>query len=197
MSPLKRASNALAPWEASTGVATASHPGLLPRKHLLSLTLAFGILATLLLLQPLGSMPAALVAGFVFGRLAALDLTTYTLPNVYTLPMVVVGLCHAVVGDHTGPALLAVAMLAALYAFTSQAQLPAGIGGGDLKLLAALFAFLMPAQAFTAIAIGCLVWLPLAWKNPKVAVPFGVPVIIGWLVILQAPHLPKWLFSTI
>jgi prepilin signal peptidase PulO-like enzyme (type II secretory pathway) len=196
MSPFKRASNALAPWEKATGVAQASQPGLLPRSRLLSLTLLFGLIATLLLLQPLG-LPAALVAGFVFGRLTALDLTTYTLPNVYTLPMVVVGLCHAVVGDHTGPALLAVAMLAALYAFTSQAQLPAGIGGGDLKLLAALFAFLMPAQAFTAIAIGCLVWLPLAWKNPKLAVPFGVPVIIGWLLVLQAPHLPKWLFSTI
>lgn len=184
------------PWEKATGVAEAARPGSVERRQLGRLTLACGLAAVVLLWQPLG-LPAALVGGLVFGRLAALDLTTYTLPNVYTLPLVAVGLCHAVMGDHIGPALLACLMLAGLYAFTAQMPLPAGVGGGDLKLLAALFAFLPPATAFAAIAIGCLVWLPLAWKKPKVAVPFGVPILIGWLFVLQAPYLPKWLFSAI
>lgn len=188
--------NRLLPWEKATGVETASRPGLVARHWLFPLTVIASVTATALLVLPLG-FAAALVGGLVLGRLVALDLTTYTLPNVYTLPLVTVGLCQAIVGNHIGPALLACFVLACLYAFTAQMRLSAGVGGGDLKLLAAMFAFLSPVMGFTAIAVGCLVWLPLAWKKPKAAVPFGVPIIIGWLAVLQAPYLPKWLFSTI
>jgi len=195
--------NPYTPWETATHVGTDSQPGFLPATTLAPLSLLLALLTAILLWPVMGG--TAIVVGLVFGRLAALDLTTYTLPNVYTVPLLVVGLAHA-----AGQGRLLQALLAALVIILMAQVIQRGgqhlgrqlgMGGGDLKLLAALFAFLPLTHAFFAVAAGCLLWLPVAMLKPKATVPFGVPLLLGWVVLLRWPalpqtlpqHLPNWL----
>ena len=187
----------LAPWEKATNVAPAVRSGMLPQTAIWPLT-AFSALALMLFLYPtlgLVAIPTALI----FGRLIALDLTTYTLPNIYTVPLIIMGLMHAFTQEHLSQGLATILLLMFFSATLNRAPLKIrfGVGGGDIKLLAALFAFLPLTSAFWAIAIGSLLWLPVAFIKPKAMVPFGVPLILGWAVLLRFPDLPNWLFSTI
>jgi prepilin signal peptidase PulO-like enzyme (type II secretory pathway) len=188
----------LAPWETATDVTPAIQKGLLPQAATSPLT-AFCALALMLFLwTPLGI--AAIPIALIFARLIALDLTTYTLPNIYTVPLIAVGLMHAFTNDQLSQALIAILLLVFFSRTLYRANLRGlsmGFGGGDLKLLAALFAFLPLTSAFWAIAVGSLLWMPIAFAKPKAMVPFGVPLILGWTILLCLPDLPNWLFSTI
>ncbi len=191
--------NAFTVWESATHAPSAAQPGLLPTATSFWLTALLAILIAALLWQPFGyyAIPIALV----FGRLAALDLTTYTLPNIYTIPLFVVGLFHALTHEQLAQALIAALIIVFFNKTISSANLrmarSIGMGGGDLKLIAALFAFLPLTSAFWAVAVGSLAYMPVAFAKPKATVPFGVPLIIGWVILLRWPHLPNWLISTI
>lgn len=191
--------NAFTVWEEATHAPTAAQPGLLPATTTLWLTLLCATIIATVLWQPFGYY--ALPIGLIFGRLMALDLTTYTLPNVYTIPLFVVGLFHALTHEQLAQAFIAAIIIVffnkTLAAANMRMARTIGIGGGDLKLLAALFAFLPLTSAFWAIAVGSLAYMPVAFAKPKATVPFGVPLIIGWIILLRWPHLPNWLFSTI
>lgn len=191
--------NSFTPWEASTHVPEAAQPGLLPQAATGSLTALFSLLIILLLWPLYGAW--SLGIGLTFGRLMALDLTTYTLPNVYTIPLLTVGVLHALTTEHLTQAALAIVLIFVFNRTLMKANLRAarkiGVGGGDLKLLASLFAFLPLTSACWAIAAGCILYMPVAFLKPKATVPFGVPLILGWILLLRVPHLPNWLFSTI
>lgn len=188
-------SSQFAPWEVATHVAAAARHGLFPVQQAASLT-AFLTFASLLFLWPAYGL-AALPIALIFGRLMALDLTTYTLPNVYTVPLIAIGLVHAFFHGFFMQALLVLILMMLLARTLTHARFKLGLGGGDLKLIAALFAFLPLTSAFWAIALGCVVWMPVTFAKPKAMVPFGVPLIVGWMILLRFPHLPNWLISTI
>jgi len=168
---------------------------MLKRETLTPLTLLAALVITVLLWAHYGI--GALVIGLIFGRLLALDLTTYTLPNIYTVPLIAVGFVHSLVFGGFAQAVLALVMLLLVSLVFSRSSIKIGMGGGDLKLLAALFAFLPPADAFFAIALGSLFWLPVVCVKPKASIPFGVPILAGWVLLLAFPDLPNWLVSTI
>jgi leader peptidase (prepilin peptidase) / N-methyltransferase len=183
------------PWENATAVPQSSRTGMLKPASLTPLTLLAALVVTILLWPNYGI--AALAIGLVFGRLIALDLTTYTLPNVYTVPLMTVGLLHSVIFGGVSQTVLAWLILFLLSLTVRRSNLKIGMGGGDLKLLAALFAFLPLTEAFFAIALGSFFWLPVAFAKPKLSIPFGVPILLGWTLLLAVPHLPNWLMSAI
>jgi len=169
--------------------------GLLNPKHCGWLT---GIVALLLigLLWPVLGV-AGVPAALVFSRLLALDLTTYTLPDIYTLPLMATGLGVAW-GHHLGITAAVwggLLVLASVGRYCASSRL--GMGEGDLKLLAALVAWLGPVAALAAVGVGCLLWLPVACLTPKRPLPLGVPLLLGWGAVLAWPALPNALFSPI
>lgn len=59
-----------------------------------------------------------------------------------------------------------------------------------MKLLAAMFAGLGAPVACWAAALGCVLWLPVAFWKPRVAQPLGVPLILGGVLFsLAAPFI--------
>ncbi len=186
----------LTPWERATGVPQASQPGWVAASYSLRLTLAFWLILGLFLFPAYGFWGGVLA--LMFARMAALDLTTYTLPNVYTLPLMAVSFWAALGAGHLIATLvlwLALAVLAGVGRGFPQAKM--GIGEGDLKLLAAMGGFLALPSVLTAIVAGCLLWLPFACYAPKRALPLGVPIILGWALVLAFPALPILLFGPI
>ncbi len=180
------------PWEKATLSEVDFAPGWLPAHRLPALTWLFmGIM--LMLLSPTAGWPAAWLA-LPLARLMALDLTTHTLPDIYTLPLLAVGLAHAWVSGRLAEAGLAVALVAVLLGLVSCwgrsraggacAPQSCGLGGGDHKLMLALFAWLPPAEACFAIGAGCVLWLPFGVWRPRHAQPFGVALGAGWGAIL-------------
>ncbi|PZP39727.1 MAG: hypothetical protein DI585_03135 [Pseudomonas fluorescens] len=187
------------PLEKATHVPDAAAQGLLPRAWIWPLTLALTVAITGALWPAYGIAAVAIAA--LFARMAALDITTYTLPNVYTVPLVIVGFVHALSHNLVPQALVALLMLSFLtspvrHSF-ARLGLKLGLGGGDIKLLAALFAFLPLPLACWSLALGCILWLPVAFAKPKAMIPFGIPILAGWIIMLCVPHLPNWLISTI
>ena len=171
---------ALFKWERATLPASEITQGLLAHKHLTLLTLLFYIPLGVLFAWMFQSPYASLLA-LPFARLMALDLTTYTLPDVYTLPLITLGAAHAVTQGM--PINLAIALgLMGLATLLAQRFPKAGLGGGDIKLLTALFLWLSPANACFTVALGCLLWLPVACVFPRKPQPFGIPLILGWVL---------------
>lgn len=145
------------------GDAASSHPAI----ELASFALA----ATAAVVD--GGDPARLVAGCMLGwtllTLAWIDWTTLVLPDVLTLPLVVVGLGTVAVveprslADHAAAAVagyLAFTAIGALYRWRSGRH---GMGGGDAKLMAAAGAWLGTAGLAPVMGGGAL--LGLAWAG--------------------------------
>lgn len=154
--------------------------------HLATLLLLLGGLA---LLWPAVGWPAAVLA-LPLARLMALDLTTHTLPDVYTVPLIAVGMAHAWVGGAFTQAVATLLTVFTLLAFVGRlGGGRRGLGGGDAKLILAMFTWLPPAQACFAIGLGCLLWLPFTLRAPRRPQPFGVPLALGWL--FMASGLPS------
>lgn len=181
--------------EKATGVAQAAQPGLLPARTATPLTLFLTILLTLVLSpsQGLYALPIALI----FARLAALDATTYTLPNLYTVPLIAIGMAYAITHLHLATVVLVPILGLCLSLILSRSQATKGVGGGDIKLLVALFLFQPAEAALLALGLASVLYLPLACLAPKCPVPFGLPILLAWVLLLGAPTLPNWLFSTI
>lgn len=191
----KKIPTAFTPWEQATGVPAAASAGLIEVRYVGRLTLGLALLFTLLLWNEWGL--AGCFMALLLARLLALDLTTYTLPNIYTIPLMVAGL-WAALGDNLGSTLLVwfglwgIGMIGRRWP-----QMCFGVGEGDLKLLAAMVAWLGPLPTLAAVGMGCLLWLPGAFAAPKQALPLGVPLVLGWAVVLAFPGLPAALFSPI
>jgi prepilin signal peptidase PulO-like enzyme (type II secretory pathway) len=168
--------------ERATGVEEAALPGMLPRSALFPLTLLCALaVAVLWGAQGVGFW-ATLAGAVVLGRLVALDATTYTLPHIYTLPAILVGGGAAYAHHRLGEALLAAMFLMLIAAVLRRSRWADKVGQGDFFLLTALFAFLPPEHAFFALSLGCLLWLPVVWRKPKIMVPMGLPIILGWVL---------------
>lgn len=188
------------PWEVATGLPQSAQPGMVPPRFLTVLTLAlFGAAAAAL--YPLYGLPALVVSLF-FARQMALDLTTYTLADVYTLPAMAVALAAAYSHGTWPDALWGGTAMAVLAAIVGAIQWLAkgrglGMGGGDTKLLLAMGLWLGPVAGLTALAVGCLAWWPVTWLKPKAQQPFGVAIAVGWVILLCWPHLPNHLFLPI
>lgn len=182
-------------WETATGVREATQEGLVPGRASASLSLLLALVGAVLMYPAQGLV--GVLAGLVFGRLMALDLTTYTLPNIYTLPLLAMGVAHAATHGLLTQTVLACLMLLSVFWLSNQLGNRIGMGAGDLKLMAALFGFIPAPEALFGMGLGATLWLPVAFFFPRRAVPFGVPVLLGWVLVLSFPGLPNWFFSTI
>ena len=141
---------------------------------------------------------------FVLGYLAYIDLRTFRLPDLITLPLVFVGLCFnrfsnlQFVGSQESilGALLGYLLLWLLNRLYRYIQKQDGIGMGDAKLLAALGAWLgwsaLPGILLIASAsgiMGGMLWLRLNKKNHGSPFPFGPFLIFAGIIELLWPQL--------
>jgi prepilin signal peptidase PulO-like enzyme (type II secretory pathway) len=171
---------ALWAFEQATVPPGAAQPGLMAGRAAWLLTL-LGVPFAALLWPAYG--PLALPLGLALGRLLALDLTSYLLPDLYTYPLITGGLAWAWFSGHSASAIVAVGLLLAVRELTLRLPLPSrGMGGGDFTLLAALCCWMGFGDAMWASALGSLLWLPVSFKFPRRHVPLGVPVILGWAI---------------
>jgi prepilin signal peptidase PulO-like enzyme (type II secretory pathway) len=170
-------------WEVATGAPASAYPGLLGPRWLGLLTAGMMVIF-IGLLWPMVGLGGALLA-LPLARLVALDVTTHTLPDVYTLPLLAVALLHAGLGGDNASLVAALAVLALYHAAGRVPGLAWArrLGGGDYKLLAALLAGLGLPLFFSAVAVGCALWLPIACLRPKAPVPLGVPLIVGAVAV--------------
>ncbi|MGD9510206.1 MAG: A24 family peptidase [Geminicoccaceae bacterium] len=157
---------------------------------------AIGAVAFFLISAPF-NVPAAILGWWLLG-LALIDLRSWRLPDVLTLPLVAfgivaawlgllpeIGLLEALLGAACG--YLALAAVSWLYRRLRKRD---GLGLGDAKLLAAAGAWLGPAALpwviLLAAPLGLL--LALARHTPlrgDSAVPFGPPLALAfWLLFL-------------
>jgi len=140
----------------------------------------------------------------VLAYLAYIDLRTFRLPDLITLPLIFVGLCFngfsnlAFVGPQKSilGALLGYLLLWLLNRLYRYMKKEDGIGMGDAKLLGALGSWLgwsaLPGILFIASAFGILggiLWLRLNKKNHGSPFPFGPFLIFAGIIELLWPQL--------
>lgn len=145
---------------------------------------------------------AALILVLLY--LSYIDLRSFRLPDVITLPLILVGLCFngfsplrfvtiedALWGAFLG--YLVLWFLNALYRFIKKQD---GIGMGDAKLLAALGAWLgwavLPSLLLIASFAGIIGgFIYLQWKrqNPRNAFPFGPFLAFAGIIELLWPQI--------
>jgi leader peptidase (prepilin peptidase)/N-methyltransferase len=157
---------------------------------------AIGALAFGVAVAPF-AIPAAVLGWWLLG-LALIDLRSWRLPDVLTLPLIILGLAGAWLGlvPEIGPVAallgaaggyLVLAMLGWLYHRLRGRQ---GLGLGDAKLLAAAGAWLGPASLAWVILLAAPLglFLAIARGTPlkgDSAVPFGPPLALAfWLLFL-------------
>ncbi len=136
--------------------------------------------------------------------LAYIDLRTFRLPDVITMPLILAGLCfnsfsrlrfispqESIFGGLVGFLLLW--LLNRLYRYIKKQD---GIGMGDAKLLSALGAWLgwaaLPSILFLASIsgiIGGMIWLRLNKQNHGSPFPFGPFLIFAGIIELLWPQL--------
>jgi len=136
--------------------------------------------------------------------LAYIDLRTFRLPDLFTLPLIFVGLCFngfsnlAFVGPQASilGALLGYSLLWLLNRLYRYIKKQDGIGMGDAKLLAVLGAWLgwsaLPGILLLASALGIvggILWLKLNKKNHGSPFPFGPFLIFAGIIELLWPQL--------
>ena len=140
----------------------------------------------------------------VLAYLAYIDLRTFRLPDVITIPLTLAGLCfnsfsslrfispqESIFGGLVGFLLLW--LLNRLYQYIKKQD---GIGMGDAKLLSALGAWLgwaaLPSILFLASIsgiIGGMIWLRLNKQNHGSPFPFGPFLIFAGIMELLWPQL--------
>lgn len=165
-------------------------------------TLFFCLFLASLCLSPPAALPQTMVLALlalVFARLMALDLTALVLPDVYTLPLLALGLfAPFLLGWHTNwhTALTGAGLgLTLSFGFALLAEkltnANSGLGGGDIKLIAAAGAWLGPFLLLFYIPAGVLLALvfSLFLKDAK-NIPFGPALcVILWGIFLFYPKL--------
>ena len=145
---------------------------------------------------------AALILVLVY--LSYIDLRSFRLPNVITLPLIVLGLCFngfsqlrfVNIENALWGALLGYGVLWILNTFYRFIKKQDGIGMGDAKLLAALGAWLGWAVlpnllliASIAGIIGGLIYLQWRRQNTRSAFPFGPFLAFAGIIELLWPQI--------
>lgn len=141
--------------------------------------------------------PARICLNLVFAALlivlAFIDLDTFYLPDVLTLPLLGIGLLGAflVPGAPSGGESLCSALGAGCLFGSIALIYPQGMGWGDVKLAAALGAFLGFPSIFLAVfmssVLGVLAGGFLLWTGPKSfrrQIPFGPYLALGAIFTL-------------
>jgi len=136
--------------------------------------------------------------------LAYIDLRTFRLPDVITIPLLIVGLCFNFLANPSfaSPinaffgAIFGFAFLWLINCFYRIAKKQDGIGMGDAKLLAALGAWFgwhaLPAMLFIAALSGLLggvIWLYWNKQDRQKAFPFGPFLAFAGIIELIWPQL--------
>ena len=138
---------------------------------------------------------ATSVLAAVLARLAWVDLRTFRLPNIYTVPLIGAGLVLALVTDRisigasVAGALTGFGLFWAIGQFYFVRHGQEGLGLGDAKLFAAsgswLGVGLLPYVLLVA-SLGGLVYALLTRRNPDRRVAFGpwlaCAVMVVWIV---------------
>ncbi|MFA5949758.1 MAG: A24 family peptidase [Hyphomicrobium sp.] len=193
---------------ASAGTGTDDN---LSKTRQIGLTLAcgalYGVIALPALWQNNLSRPdlmMALLLGCVLASLSAIDVITYRLPDVLTMPLALAGLAACAyfspedVAWRGLAALVGFAMLYAVSAFYRSRRGKDGLGLGDAKLFAATGAWVgldgLPsvllvasATALTGAVAAMLVGFHVRGET---RIPFGPFIALGtWLVWLYGPFI--------
>ena len=150
--------------------------------------------------------PVRLLLNLVFVALllalSFIDLDTFRLPDVLTLPLLGIGLLGALLlpGSPTGWESLLSALGAGGLFWGIARVYPQGMGLGDVKLIAALGAFLGFPSIFLAVFVGSLVgavfgifFLFTGQKHFGQQIPFGPYLALGaMLTLLWGPRIFDW-----
>jgi prepilin peptidase CpaA len=112
----------------------------------------------------------AIVLTLVLAAAAAIDLRTQRIPNVLTLPSILIAIGYHSVSGGAGGLLFSLAGLAAGIGLLLVPYLMGGMGAGDAKLMGAVGAFVgargvFAAFLFTAVAGGLYALLLLVMKR--------------------------------
>lgn len=178
----------------------------------LSVSVACGLWAALVV--PAFALPGILFLGWMLIALAIVDIRTFTLPDVLTVPLALTGVIHSAwvdattmgeLADHllaAGHAVIAggvgfLLMAAVAWLFRAARGLD-GLGLGDAKLLAASAAWLGLAALPTVILLGALSGLVVSVVAHRVMrtrtplrtmpIPFGPYLAAStWIVALYGP----------
>jgi leader peptidase (prepilin peptidase)/N-methyltransferase len=155
-----------------------------------------------LIAPPIPILAASLVLGWSLVCLAAIDLASFRLPDVFTLPLIAAGLGLSAllpgrpILDHAVGAAAGWGALAGLALIYRRWRRIDGIGLGDAKLLGAAGAWLGWRPLPSVVLIACataFVWVGFqaiargrgALKDP---LAFGAPLCLGfWIVWLCGP----------
>jgi leader peptidase (prepilin peptidase)/N-methyltransferase len=170
--------------------------GVLPEKYLLPLTLVLSALfiSSIFLVQNL-AFPywVYIIIAIICSRLIAIDLRHFLLPDVYTLPLLIMGVIipplisdisfiDTVVGAVIGFA-VPFSIAYGVYLWKGST---AGLGGGDIKLMAACGAWVGIMSLPLLIMLTCIISLIVsffAFKNNHI--PFGPGLCIAlWLLLI-------------
>jgi leader peptidase (prepilin peptidase)/N-methyltransferase len=177
--------------------------------HLLRLSLAFAAVLSLLALPALAAGPppgrvlmASLLLGGLLAALAAHDFDQLRLPDLLTLPLLGLGIAAtwwigaAGVAAHALAAAAAGLALWAAGALYRHLRRRAGLGLGDVKLLAALSAWVGPEGVVTLLVLACAGALAAVAAalltgrriEPSTPVPFGIFLALGgWVTWIYGP----------
>ena len=174
-----------------------NYGGLVPNKYLNLTTLVSLIilLAVILVKAPLelSATNAILLASAVLSaRLIAFDFCYFLLLNIYTLPLIILGLLFSYLEPNlsltsslygVGVALgINIALILISLAFTRGKS---GVGMGDLKFLLASGAFLGTEGLIISLMLATFISLPLSFITKKGDLPLGPGLIIAfWLTFL-------------
>ncbi len=154
-------------------------------------------------------LPVYLVLGWSLLLVTFIDLDTQTIPDVITLPGIILGFLASFLIPHVkywqsfigillgGGILYVVALL--YYSLTKKE----GMGGGDIKLMAMIGAFFGYNAVFPVIFIASLIGtlvgviVIIVWKKDRrYAIPFGPFLATGALIYLfWGEQLIRWHFS--
>ena len=181
--------------------------GVLKEKHLLPLTLLllaiFMVIPIIYNNSPYPYWVYAILA-LLSSRLIAIDLRHFILPDIYTLPLLILGLAippllgiasiyDALIGAGIGFA-VPCAIAYGMYLWKGST---AGLGGGDIKLMAACGAWigLTPMPIF--IMLACIVSFVVsifAFKNNHI--PFGPGLCIAlWIILIFQENIQSYILS--
>ena len=191
-----------AAWLARRATAPYAEPPAPPARLPIAIALA-GVFAWAALTAPPGWILAlSLGLGWTLVCLAAIDLTSFRLPDPFTLPLLAAGLAVSAglpgrpILDHLAGAAVAWGALTALASVYRRWRGVDGLGLGDAKLLGAAGAWLGWRSLPSVVLIACgvaLAWVGLqAIMRGRVALSdrlaFGAPLCLAfWIVWLHGP----------
>ena len=144
-------------------------------------------------LAPSGADPAfvmwTMILAVLLAALSAIDLTSRTVPDLLSIPLILLGLGHAWMRGlsvGTMAATVAVVIVAALIVARIPSRLRKGIGGGDVLLLAGALAWLGPTVALDLLILVPAILIPLWFffrsdEGLPAAPAFAAATLLFWL----------------